>query len=205
MIAAAIAAMSSCGTSEPPNPQPPAAVAFPTQVESFTAGRGAGFGQSAMPGVVLGPPMGGSTSTGSTDVVSLGHLGSIVLSFAEPIPHVDGPDFIVYENAFLIGTDGSSFAEPAQVSVSSDGVRFVPFACDVETWVGCAGIQPVLANDTNGLAGDVELGGGDAFELDALEADTSSIQFIRIDDVGEGGPGTSVGFDLDAIATTLVP
>jgi len=45
---------------------------FATKVVSFTPGDCAGFGLTAMPGVVLGPPVGGGDSYGSLDVVSLG-------------------------------------------------------------------------------------------------------------------------------------
>ena len=62
-----------------------------------------------MPGIVEGPPVGGGTDHGSTDVVSLGSGGSIVVSFA-PNAIVDGPgaDFIVFENPFWIGGDSSN-------------------------------------------------------------------------------------------------
>src|SRR5262249_55619727 len=77
------------------------ALPFGEAVVSFTPGQGAGFGQNKMPGVVLGPPQGQGDSSGSTDVVSLGNGGEIVLETGVTI--VDGPgvDLIVFENAFI--------------------------------------------------------------------------------------------------------
>ena len=45
---------------------------FVTGVVSFSPTECAGFGAASMPGIVEGPPVGGGTSRGSTDVVSLG-------------------------------------------------------------------------------------------------------------------------------------
>ncbi|HEY3665920.1 MAG TPA: hypothetical protein VGL19_07975, partial [Polyangiaceae bacterium] len=58
---------------------------FATSVVSFTAGPGPTFGQSALPGVVLGPPKGGGLNMGSLDVVTLGNGGSITLGFAPSV------------------------------------------------------------------------------------------------------------------------
>ena len=56
-----------------------AADRFVTGVVSFTPGDCAGFGATELPGIVEGPPVGAGTSAGSTDVVSLGVGGSVVL------------------------------------------------------------------------------------------------------------------------------
>ncbi|MBC7051935.1 hypothetical protein G6O46_23265, partial [Salmonella enterica subsp. enterica serovar Enteritidis] len=48
---------------------------FVTSVVSVTYGDCAGYGQSAMPNVVYGPPVGGGALAGSLDVVSLGFKG----------------------------------------------------------------------------------------------------------------------------------
>ena len=73
------------------------------------------------------------------DIVSLGDLdasqlatnavpGSITLSFATPIADKAGPDFAVFENAYVVsGTDGNVFAEFGYVEVSSDGIHFTRF------------------------------------------------------------------------------
>jgi hypothetical protein len=63
--------------------------AFADQVVSFTPGEFAGFGQDKLPYIVLGPPNGRGASAGSSDVVSLGKLGEIVLGF-DDVGLVDG-------------------------------------------------------------------------------------------------------------------
>ncbi len=72
---------------------------FATSVVSFTAGTGSSYGQDQLPDIVLGPPKGGGTTSGSLDVATLGNGGTITLGFA-PSVIVDrpGPDFIVFEN-----------------------------------------------------------------------------------------------------------
>ena len=90
---------------------------FVTSVVSFSPTDCAGFGVASMPGIVEGPPVGGGADHGSTDVVSLGCGGSIVVGFA-PNAIVDGPgpDFIVFENPFVIGGNASDvYAEPGEV------------------------------------------------------------------------------------------
>jgi hypothetical protein len=178
-------------------------VTFAAEVVRFEPGPGAGFGQANMPDIVLGPPTGGDTSSGSVDVVSLGAGGTVVLRMGAPITNADGPDLLVYENAFYIGGDTTVFAEPGQVSVSADDSDYVDFPCDVDTLVGCAGKTPAAANAQNGLAGDVELGGGDAFDL--AEVGLNAIEYIRITDVLGTAVGTSSGFDLDAVSSVRPP
>src|ERR1019366_5543922 len=77
---------------------------FVTKLVEASYGPCSGFGQGSLPGVILGPPLGGGTSEGSLDVPSLGNGGSLVVSF-DPNAIVDGPgiDFIVFENPFWIG------------------------------------------------------------------------------------------------------
>jgi hypothetical protein len=90
-----------------------------------------------MPRVVYGPPVGYGSSEGSTDVVSLGKGGEIVVSFA-PNAIMDGPgvDFIVFENPFV--EDGTTFlyAEPGEVSVSNDLETWSTFPCTQTTQDG---------------------------------------------------------------------
>jgi hypothetical protein len=125
-------------------------------VVSFTPGSGGGFNQSALPGVVLGPPKGSGLLGGSLDTVSLGLNGQIVVAFTNNVI-VDGPgvDFTVFENPFL--QQGSFqvitglFSEAGRVSVSQDGVTWYAFPCadslsDNPFYPGCAGVYPVLAN-----------------------------------------------------------
>jgi hypothetical protein len=186
---------------------------FADRVVRFEAGVGAGFGADAMPWVVFGGPRGEGETRGSTDVVSLGTGGSIVLAFdARPIVDGPGDDLIVFENAFRFGA-GRVYAELGAVSVSDDGVRWFAFPCDAETGAGCAGKTPVRANvETNTLACTIPReAGGDAFDLASLGI--SRARFVRVDDAAtfpaSSGQGDGkAGFDLDAIVaihTTTAP
>jgi hypothetical protein len=59
----------------------------------------------------------------------------------------------------------------------------------------------VLANERNGLAGDLAAGGGGGFDLAAVDVDDA--RFVRITDRASGGSGENVGFDLDAVAAVV--
>jgi hypothetical protein len=178
---------------------------FITKVISFTQGECGGFGASAMPDVLLGPPVGGGENTGSLDVVSLGTGGEIVVSF-EPNAIVDGPgvDLLVFENAFMHGNASSAFTEPGEVSVSEDGVDWKTFPCPATSVSGpygsCAGIHPVYADPTNGISPlDPNVAGGDPYDL--ADVGLTRAPYVRIRDrsfeacVG----GNTNGFDLDAM------
>src|SRR5437870_10033504 len=201
-----------------------AADPFADTVVAYQIGAGGGAGQ---PALVLGPPRGGGAFQGSTDTLSLGLGGWIVLAFTGNLI-VDGPgaDFTVFENAFLPRglVTGTPFAEPGTVSVSADGVHFVAFPCHADEgpyYPGCAGVYPVFANardpsapsplvpTTTPIADLVGVpvdsftpppgSGGDSFDLAAVGL--HAIRFVRID----AGPidarlGGLSGFDLDAIA-----
>jgi len=182
---------------------------FATRVVTFTPGGCAGFGASAMPGVVLGPPVGNGASVGGLHVVSLGRGGEIVLS-VEPVAIVDGPgvDFLVFENAFYVGGNPQSiFAEPGEVSVSEDGVTWKTYPCTATSapYGSCAGWRPVHASPTNGIAStDPAVAGGDPFDL--ADVGLARARFVRIRDMGgeacpDGGTAAGTrGFDLDGIA-----
>jgi len=193
---------------------------FVTGVVSFSPTGCTGFGASAMPGIVEGPPVGGGTSHGSTDVVSLGSGGSIVVSFA-PNAIVDGPgpDFIVFENPFWVGgNSGDVYAEPGEVSVSDDATTWATFPCtptlDPGAAIGtgtappygeCAGWQVVYSAPGNGISPfDPAAAGGNAFDL--ADVGLSSARYVRIVDrtheaCPEAGPAPDTnGFDLDAVA-----
>ncbi len=172
---------------------------FADAIVSFDPGPGAGFGQDQMPCIVLGPPQGAGDSAGSTDVLSLGNGGSIVLEFTD-IAVIDGPgvDFIVFENAF------TGFIETGIVAVSIDGGEWFEFPCaaviDGGT-EGCAGVHPVYSNSQNGISPtDPAVAGGDAFDLAQLGLTRAN--YVRIRDSGANhsyAPPTG-GFDLDAVA-----
>jgi len=173
-------------------------------VESVSYGAGAGFGQASLPEVVMGPPSGAGDLTGSLHVVSLGHDGSITLDLGN-CPAVDGPgdDFIVFENAFLIGGDPDApYAELGTVEVSADGFAFFAFACDTSTYPydGCAGWRPVYSHPDNGIDPfDTTAAGGESFDL--ADVGLAKAKYIRITDAGTTtASGTTAGFDLDATA-----
>jgi hypothetical protein len=180
---------------------------FVTKVISFTPGACAGFGATAMPGIVMGPPQGGGANHGSTDVVSLGTDGEIVVSF-EPnaIVDGDGPDFIVFENPFYVGGDPTRvYAEPGEVSVSDDGSTWVTFPCTATSYPygSCAGWHVVVSNPQNGISPtDPAVAGGDPFDL--ADIGVKHVRYVRIRDKAHEpctSPSvTTNGFDLDAIA-----
>jgi hypothetical protein len=181
---------------------------FVTGVVSFEPGPCAGFGASALPGIVEGPPHGGGAAQGSLDVVSLGVGGEIVVSFA-PNTIVDGPgvDFIVFENPFDIGGNAADpYAEPGEVSVSDDGTTWTTFPCTATSYPYgmCAGWHPVYSSPGNGISPvDPSVAGGDPFDL--ADVGVTEARFVRIRDRSNetcpdaGGP-TSDGFDLDAVS-----
>jgi hypothetical protein len=186
-----------------PAPAPPSGQ-YAGTVVSFTPGLGSGYGANKMPSIVLGPPQGKGTLTGSMDVLSLGIGGEIVLDFSDhSILNKPGDDFIVFENAFWPADNPEAvFAELGEVSVSLDGHTWHTFPChpdesDAAAWPGCAGWTPTLAFAPHMKPLDSDLTGGDAFDLEALGLNEA--RYIRIRDISGLGEPPSAGFDLDAI------
>jgi hypothetical protein len=187
---------------------------FIKQVISFDPGPCAGFGASSMPDIVCGPPEGAGNEEGSTDVVSLGNGGSIVVGFgANGIEDGPGDDFVVFENPFDVGGNPNDvYMEQGEVSVSEDGVSWTTFPCtsDGGAFSGhCAGVHAVYSNLTDGISPfDVAKAGGDAFDLATLGV--KKAKYVRIRDLvieacEDAGTSTDTpfhkdGFDLDAIA-----
>jgi hypothetical protein len=176
---------------------------FAAQVVRFTPGEGASFGHRALPDIVLGPPQGAGDLMGSTDVVSLGAGGSIVLGFDVAIVDGPGDDFTVFENPFTVpGAALGHWDELAEVAVSDDGDAWVPFPCAraARPFTGCAGWRPVYASAASGLcATDPAVSGGDAFDLAAVGVPRA--RFVRITDLRTQEPtAPAAGFDLDAVA-----
>lgn len=204
---------------------------YPEAVVSASIGAGGGFRAGELPGVVLGPPVGSPMlDMQGLDVVALGlgPVGSITVEFTDNvIVDGDGVDFLVFENPFLITSQGvtlAPFMEPGIVSVSQDGSHWVEFPCalaePMNYFPGCAGVYPVLS------AGEVphpsipttvpiedlllqpigpELtppgAGGDGFDL--ADMGLAWARFVRIEssptaNPDAGAPG--IGFDLDAVA-----
>jgi hypothetical protein len=183
---------------------------FVTKVVRFAPGDCAGFGLTKMPEIVQGPPVGGGTDLGGLDVVSLGYGGEIELSFeANPIVDGPGPDFIVFENAFLAGGDPTKpNAELGEVSVSEDGALWKTYPCTATAFPygACAGWRPVLAAPENGVSPlDPAKAGGDPFDL--ADVGLARARFVRVRDMRTvacpPNPSklTTVGFDLDAVAS----
>lgn len=176
------------------------------EVVGFAEGSSAGFGQADYPNIVYGPPKGRGTGAGSLDVMSLGVGGEIVLAFGDfAITDGEGPDFIVFENAFWPSNDPSTpFAELAEVSVSEDGSTWHAFPCDdggngVGEYTGCAGWTPTLRYDPQLVFPlNPELTGGDAFDL--AEVGLARALYVRIRDLATmPGSSNTGGFDLDAV------
>jgi hypothetical protein len=196
-----------CGGGDDGGEPPVAASALPyaSEVVRFEPGAEAGFGEAKLPGVVLGPPKGLGLEAGSLDVLSLGKGGSIELGFGSRIiVDVEGPDFVVFENAFFPSGDAAAvFAEVGAVSVSEDGLTFLEFPCDAEgdgagRFEGCAGWSPTLAYDPNtAVPLDPSVSGGDAFDL--ADVGLASARFVRVTDRSNAGAAPTAGFDLDAI------
>ncbi len=177
---------------------------YATDLIDYSPGSGAGFGQSKLPDVVLGPPVPGPPTRGSLDVLSLGVNGEITLGFGDQVV-IDGPgpDLIVWENPFWVGGDPENpFAELAEVSVSFDGEEWHTFPCDPQVEdgfdAGCAGWRTRGDFDVCTMPPlDPEVVGGDLFDLSELGV--SQIRYVRIRDLAESGQTPSAGFDLDAV------
>lgn len=187
------------------NAMPPCTNPYATKVVSFTPGIGSGFGKPFFPGNVLGPPQGGTLYAPNQqpqDLLSLGCGGAIVLFMGCPITNGPGPDFLVFENAFLYaGTQ--VFAEPGRVGVSADGLIFKDFPCTPTAaggYAGCAGAYPTLGNPANGVnPTDPALAGGNGFDLSVVGVQEA--RFVRIRDVScTTGLGPNAGFELDAVS-----
>lgn len=184
---------------------------YADSVYLFTPGVGGGFGENKYPEIVLGPPKGGGDKMGSSDVLSLGTGGEIILEFTNNcIVDGEGDDFVIYENPFYIGGDPNKrYMDVGIVSVSEDGKTFfqIPYKIDdsfpldnPNRYIGLAGIEPVYPGEgPEGI-------GGDYFDL--ADVGLSRAKYIKITDPGnlieDSGNQTesepTKGFDLDAVA-----
>jgi len=184
---------------------------------------GEGF---AIPEALLGPPSGNEPGSGSLTVCSLGYGGVATLEFTDNIIiNGDGPDFIVFENAFNAGgCDWNGdfqhivWNETAVVEVSQDGTSWLRMPCDFNpdnitcvdqpyknpaSFYGIAGNHPVYASvdpDGNLPSGidptDPANAGGDAFDL--ADVGLEWCRYVRLTDTGRSSdfPGTQQ-FDDD--------
>jgi hypothetical protein len=176
-------------------------------VREFLPGAHAGFGADSLPGIVLGPPVGGGMVAQSTDVVSLGDDGTITVAFRDNLVF-DGPgdDLAVYENAFHVGGEsGPIFTEYATLELSADGRVWVVVPHDAVSGEGLAGDSPVLATPGSGIDPLSPEGGGDRFDIGAFGLEF--VRFVRVTDGGAAiddagnlvAPANKGGFDLDAM------
>ena len=173
-------------------------------VVSFTPGTSwSGFGENFYPDNVLGPPDPDPTitvyspSSKPQEILSLGHGGEIVLEFTDNVI-VDGEgfDLTVFENPFYYWGTENPFIEAGIVSVSLDGVQFVTFPYDINTFEGFAGVTPTMDNQH---PTDPEVSGGDSFDL--ADVMLPYARFVKITDAGDiilEGPYNG-DFDLDAV------
>lgn len=133
-----------------------------------------------------------SNATGAADnmVVSLGDGGMITLKFDRPIMNGDGPDIVVFENAFADPLDPSlAFLELAFVEVSTDGERFVrfPAVSNTQTDSQINNDHYYDASTIHNLAGKYISNYGTPFDLeelkDSIGIDINNINYVRIVDV----------------------
>jgi len=139
-----------------------------------------------------------------SQILSIGMGGEIIVGFKNlEIVDGPGPDFTVFENAFLNPVTKRIFAEPAKIAVSDDGIHFVEFPFDSLTLKGCAGVTPTYGN-MNPL--NPKESGGDKFDLSDIGL--SKISYIKITDICQmilDNPKHPyydpiiTGFDLDAV------
>ncbi len=163
------------------------------------------YGANTLPGIVLGPPGDSSPIQGSTTVASLGPDGSVTLRFDDiVIEDRPGPDFIVFENAFFVGSvppndsaDYSVFTEPGFVDVSADGTAWTRFPYDAQALAETAGksASKALQHRLTGLAGITPTFTGNWTVADSLTAWDAS---------GQGGVSGAGGdaFDLATLGLT---
>ncbi len=171
-----------------------------------TGANGVGYGN---PQLALNGVYGGGLYQGSTDVFSLDKASDGTLIAAWSVGTVcdgEGADLVVFENAFRERISKALFFEPIVVSVSLDGVNFIDFPhaylgtqklgdiVNEKNWVGFAGMNPVLYNETTNnfdVQGidplDAAVAGGDSFDLQdlpdtelGLQIKTEGFRYIKL-------------------------
>lgn len=196
-------------------------------------------GEDSFPGAVtmFNPPF------GTDEIVRIGRGGSLVMEFDEPI--VDdasnpfGVDFIVFGNGGFIDVDfpngridgaATMFGvDPMRVSVSGDGVNFLPLGAfseglfptqgyaDVAPFDAPPGsvltdftrpVDPALtqadfAGRTYAEALALYGGSGGGTPIDIAGSGLASVRFVKIEAVDTGDDDVSV--EIDAIATVPEP
>ena len=186
----------------------PELVAWATGYQDYIPGAGVSI-TFQTPERALG--MAGTDPT--SDLVSLGEGGVIVLTFGFPVRNGEEWDFAVFENAF-----DDRFLELAYVEVSSDGTNFFRFPNNSLTIDPIGAFGTLDTTDIDGLAGKYRQSFGTPFDLEALSGtdglNINAVTHIRIVDIigngsfkdSNGNPiydpyqtSGSAGFDLDAV------
>lgn len=177
---------------------------------SFTPGEGQNLGQNPpfFPNNIFGLPSKIATETipetSENEICSLGLNGEIIIGFKDiNIIDGEGPDFTIFENAFLNPINHKIFAEPAIISVSNDGINYISFPYDTVSLQGCAGTMPTYGN--NNPFNPAE-SGGNSFDLATVGI--KSVNYIKIKDITnivlnnnshQFYDPTLTGFDIDAV------
>lgn len=149
-----------------------------TTTEGTTTSNRAFFGS---PSAILGYP------SSNMNALSLGDSGYATLSFDHLIFDGPGPDFVVFENGFQLGSD-QYFLELAYVEVSSDGENFVRFPArsDNQSNAQIGGFGGMTIGSSDNLAGAFPTNYGTPFDLedlaDSTRVDIENIAFVRIVD-----------------------
>jgi hypothetical protein len=179
------------------------------EVIDFQPGEGQNVGQSPeyFPENIFGLPSSEASETTQAaspeDVLSIGMGGEIIVGFGGEVFDRPGPDFVIFENAFLNPVTQKIFKEPGLVSVSQDGIEYHDFPFDSLTLEGCAGVTPTIGDQD---PFDPEVSGGDKFDIGELGLDY--IRYIKIKDItpmiyeNKDHPYYDPilsGFDLDAV------
>lgn len=191
---------------------------FADRVVRFSPLAANGYGSSALPNNVTGPPDGRDTFAPASkpgEVLSLharvGAGGFVELEFTDNIVEMGpGEDLTVFENVLFIGRSANQrFMEPAVISVALFPGEWHALPCDV---VPPAGDQPLDLRDpfyyARGIAGrnatsgedptDPSRSGGDSLDLEpaTAAAGLSWIRYIRIQSTGDQARRDDVGGDV---------
>ncbi len=139
------------------------------------------------------------------NILSLGNGGSIVLEFEDAIVNKPGPDFAVFENAFVY--NGLTFAELAYIEVATTTNAWARFPVTYHPTNLSMPFGPAFAltdvTGVDGLAGKHTVPFGTPFDLEWLRhhpnvtnglVNLDRIAFIRITDViGDGSTSDDFG------------
>lgn len=192
--------------------QPPSLETAQLAATVISAPRDTGQGFRDVQRAINGVRGGGATQ-GSLDVYSLSLQpdDELVLAFDAPVLDGEGPDLVVFENAFEVASGEGRYMDPVVVEVSADGEDFVAFphsygltdySSEPSDWVGFAGITPVLLHEEDHPVDPLSPeAGGDAFDLSLLEPPLDEIRFVRLTAAATWlDPETGVTFPVERVS-----